>query len=70
MGFKEFPRPLLLYYGGKTMRAKAVTADERYRLIMECRVSGMTDYQWCIAHNIKPGTWSRGKRATSCRTLL
>lgn len=39
------------------MRAKAVTADEQYRLIMKCRVSGMTDYQWCIAHNIKPGTF-------------
>ena len=39
------------------MRAKAVTADEQYRLIMECRASGMTDYQWCMAHNIKPGTF-------------
>ena len=39
------------------MRAKTVTADEQYRLIMECRASGMTDYQWCIAHNIKPGTF-------------
>ena len=39
------------------MRAKAVTTDEQYRLIMECRASGMTDYQWCIAHNIKPGTF-------------
>ena len=48
---------ILLYYGGKTMRAKAVTAAEQYRLIMECRASGMTDYQWCIAHNIKPGTF-------------
>ena len=44
-------------YGGKTMRAKAVTADEQYRLIMECRASGMTDYQWCMANNIKPGTF-------------
>ena len=39
------------------MRAKAVTTDEQYRLIMECRASGMTDYQWCMAHNIKPGTF-------------
>lgn len=39
------------------MRAKAVTADEQYRLIMECRASGMTDYQWCMEHNIKPGTF-------------
>ena len=48
---------ILLYYGGKTIRAKAVTTDEQYRLIMECRASGMTDYQWCMAHNIKPGTF-------------
>lgn len=39
------------------MRAKAVTADEQYRLIMECRTSGLTDYQWCIEHDIKPGTF-------------
>ena len=39
------------------MRVKAVTADGQYRLIMECRASGMTDYQWCMASNIKPGTF-------------
>ena len=39
------------------MRAKAVTAEEQYHLIMECRASGMTDYQWCVEHNIKPGTF-------------
>ena len=39
------------------MRAKAVAAEEQYRLIMECRASGMTDYQWCLEHNIKPGTF-------------
>lgn len=39
------------------MRAKPVTADEQYRLIMECRSSGLTDYQWCLEHDIKPGTF-------------
>ena len=39
------------------MRAKPVNADEQYRLIMECRASGLTDYQWCIEHGIKPGTF-------------
>ena len=39
------------------MRAKAVTVAEQYRLITECRASGMTDYQWCVEHNIKPGTF-------------
>ena len=39
------------------MRAKAVTVEKQYRLIMECRASGMTDYQWCMEHDIKPGTF-------------
>ena len=39
------------------MRAKPVAADEQYRLILECRSSGLTDYQWCIEHDIKPGTF-------------
>ena len=39
------------------MRAKPVSADEQYHLIMECRSSGLTDYQWCLEHNIKPGTF-------------
>lgn len=39
------------------MRANAVAADEQYRLIMECRASGLTDYQWCLEHDIKPGTF-------------
>ena len=41
----------------KAMRVKPVTTDEQYRLIMECRSSGLTDYQWCLEHNIKPGTF-------------
>ena len=36
------------------MRAKLVPVNEQYRLIMECRASGMTDYQWCVEHDIKP----------------
>lgn len=39
------------------MRAKPVAVEEQYRLIMECRTSGLTDYQWCIEHDIKPGTF-------------
>lgn len=39
------------------MRAKPVAVEEQYRLIMECRASGLTDYQWCIEHDIKPGTF-------------
>lgn len=51
------------------MRAKPVTADEQYRLIMECRASGLTDYQWCIEHDIKPGTfynWVKRLRQKGC----
>ena len=56
----------------KTMRAKPVTADEQYRLIMECRSSGLTDYQWCLEHNIKPGTfynWVKRLRQKGCSDI-
>ena len=48
------------------MRAQRVSPEEQYRLVMECRSSGMTDYQWCMDHQIKPGTfynWIRRLRA-------
>ena len=42
------------------MRAARITADEQYRLIMECRASGLTDHEWCLQHDIKPGTYYNG----------
>lgn len=39
------------------MRAKATPIEEQYRLVMECRQSGLSDYNWCLEHNIKPGTF-------------
>lgn len=39
------------------MRAKSVSHEEQYRLIMECRSSGLSDYQWRVEHGIKPGTF-------------
>lgn len=51
------------------MRSKAVALEEQYRLIMECRASGLTDYQWGLNRNIKPGTfynWVRRLRKTGC----
>ena len=45
------------------------TADEQYRLIMECRSSGLSDFQWCNEHGINPGTfynWVRRLRKKSC----
>lgn len=36
---------------------KRVNADEQYKLILECRSSGLTDYQWCKDHGINLGTF-------------
>lgn len=51
------------------MRAKSVKAENQYRLIMECRSSGLTDHQWCLEHDIKPGTfysWVKRLRRSGC----
>ena len=29
------------------MKAKRVNREEQLKLIMECRSSGLSDYQWC-----------------------
>lgn len=39
------------------MRSPRIPAQEQYRLIMECRRSGLTDHQWCVERDIKPGTF-------------
>ena len=39
------------------MRATRIPADEQVRLIMECRASGLTDHEWCLQNDIKPGTF-------------
>lgn len=39
------------------MNPKAVRRPEQIKLIMECRQSGLSDYQWCRTHNINPGTF-------------
>ena len=54
------------------MRSKRIPAEEQYRLIMECRQSGLTDYQWCVEHDIKPGTfynWVKRLRQKGCMDL-
>ena len=59
-------------YGGLLMRSKRIPAEEQYRLIMECRQSGLTDHQWCVEHDIKPGTfynWVKRLRQKSCMDL-
>ena len=39
------------------MRAKRISSDEQFRLITECRRSGLSDYQWCRVNDIRPGTF-------------
>lgn len=39
------------------MRAKRIAQDEQFRLITQCRQSGLSDYQWCQMHDINPGTF-------------
>ena len=62
---------ILLYssYGGVLMKSKRIPVEEQYRLIMECRQSGLTDHQWCVEHDIKPGTfynWVKRLRQKGC----
>ena len=49
-----------------------VPADQQYQLIMECRSSGLTDYQWCKEHGIQPGTfynWVSRLRKKDCHDI-
>lgn len=39
------------------MKAKRISRDEQVRLIMECRSSGLSDYQWCESNGVLPGTF-------------
>ena len=51
------------------MRATRIPADEQFRLIMECRASGLTDHEWCLQNDIKPGTfynWVKRLRKRGC----
>ncbi len=51
------------------MNTQRRTAAEQYQLIMECRNSGLSDYQWCTEHDINPGTfynWVKRLRKKAC----
>lgn len=39
------------------MNPNYVRKPEQIRLIMECRQSGLSDYQWCQKQGINPGTF-------------
>lgn len=54
------------------MRSPRVPVEEQYRLIMECRKSGLSDYQWCLNNDINPGTfynWVSRLRKNNCKDL-
>ena len=51
------------------MASKRISAEEQYRLVIECRQSGKTDYQWCQENGINPGTfynWVSRLRKKAC----
>ena len=39
------------------MRAKHRSRDEQMQLIMECRTSGLSDYQWCEQNGINKSSF-------------
>lgn len=39
------------------MNPNGVRKSEQIKLIMECRRSGLSDYQWCQNQGIHPGTF-------------
>lgn len=39
------------------MRAKRLSPDEQFRLVTECRQSGLSDAQWCIKNGISPSSF-------------
>lgn len=41
------------------MNTTHLTPEQRFDLVMECRSSGLTDYQWCKEHGIAPSTFYR-----------
>lgn len=39
------------------MKTKRKSKDEKLQLIVECRNSGLSDYQWCKRNDINPSTF-------------
>ncbi len=48
---------LLYYQRSDQHEGKRINREEQIRLIMECRKSGLSDYQWCEVNGILPGTF-------------
>ena len=54
------------------MTSKRVPFEEQLKLIMECRRSGLSDYQWCREHGINPATfynWVSRHRQKACESI-
>lgn len=49
------------------MRSKRIPAEKQYRLIMECRQSGLTDHQWCVD---LPASTGRSYRAPESQEVV
>lgn len=39
------------------INTQSLTQEERFELVMECRSSGLSNYQWCQKNGIRPGTF-------------
>lgn len=48
---------LLYLQGAVIMNPNCVRKPEQIKLIMKCRQSGLSDYQWCRKRGIHPGTF-------------
>lgn len=51
---------------------KRFTDEEKLKLIMECRNSGLSDHQWCIENNIPNSTmynWIKKLRNNACSEI-
>lgn len=52
---------------------KHYSDNEKNRLIMECRQSGLSDYQWCCQNGINSSTfynWIKKLRDVACEEVL
>lgn len=51
------------------MASKRVTSEEQFRLVTECRRSGLSDAQWCLQNGISISTfytWTSRLRKKGC----
>ena len=54
------------------MQPKRVNKQQQLQYILECRNSGLTDYQWCKEHDIHPGTfynWVSKLKKAGCQGI-